>query len=65
MEVEFIDVVIELLLGVAIFIPLWVIFRKAGFHPALSLLFFIPILGLLITTMILAFGEWKTVEEKS
>ena len=39
-------------------VPAWRIFQRAGFAPALSLLVFIPGLGALIATLILAFARW-------
>ena len=45
---------------VVVFVPYWVIFRKAGFSPWLSLLMFIP-LGNIIMLYVLAFSEWKVV----
>jgi hypothetical protein len=42
-------------------VPAWRIFRRAGFHPALSLLLFIPGLGLLIIALLLAFRRWPAV----
>lgn len=41
-----------------IVIPLWRICRRAGFHPALSLLAILPLFGVLIIGGILAFSEW-------
>lgn len=43
-------------------IPLWRVFRRAGLHPALSLLVFIPVLGFLIVLGVLAFSRWPKVE---
>jgi len=43
-----------------VLIPYWVIFRKAGFSPWLSLLMFVP-LGNIIMLYVLAFSEWKVV----
>jgi len=42
-------------------IPVWKIFGKAGLHPALSLLMFIPVIGTLIVLLILAFADWQPV----
>jgi hypothetical protein len=43
----------------AIFIiPLWVIWKKAGFSPWLSLLMIIPMVNI-IMLYVLAFSEWK------
>ncbi|MGD0894071.1 MAG: hypothetical protein ABR923_21330 [Terracidiphilus sp.] len=40
-------------------VPFWFICKKAGFSPWLSLLYIVP-LGGLVLNFILAFGEWKT-----
>ena len=40
-------------------IPYWVIFKKAGFEPALSLLTLIPGVQLVVLFFI-AFSDWKT-----
>ncbi len=43
----------------AIFIyPLWRMYRRAGFNPALSLLAFVPVVGSLIVVLLLAFVPW-------
>lgn len=45
-----------------IVIPYWMIFKKAGFPPAISLLMFFPLLNLVILYVI-AFSRWKVVPE--
>jgi hypothetical protein len=47
------------ILAVLLLIPLWKIFERAGFAPALSLLVLVPGVGGLITLAILAFGDWR------
>jgi hypothetical protein len=44
-------------------VPVWRIFRRAGFHPALSLLMFIPGLGILFVALLLAFLRWPAVAQ--
>jgi hypothetical protein len=39
-------------------LPFWFICKKAGFSPWLSLLYIIP-LGGLVLNFVLAFGDWK------
>jgi hypothetical protein len=39
-------------------IPYWVIFKKAGFEPALSILTIIPIVQLIVLCYV-AFSDWK------
>ena len=52
---------IFILLAWAIFlIPMWQIFKKAGFAPALSLLMLLPLVNL-IMLYVLAFSRWKVV----
>ena len=42
-----------------IIIPFWVICKRAGFSPWLSLLCLIPTVGVLVLLYVLAFAEWK------
>jgi uncharacterized membrane protein YhaH (DUF805 family) len=42
--------------------PIWVIFRKAGYSPWLSLLVFVPVVGTLVQALILAFGSWPALQ---
>jgi hypothetical protein len=39
-------------------VPVWRIFRRAGFHPALSLLIFLPGFGIPTVALLLAFRRW-------
>ncbi len=49
------------LIGIAIVIvPLWFIWKKAGFSPWLSLLCLLPLVNL-IMLYVLAFSEWRVV----
>ncbi len=41
-------------------IPYWMIFKKAGFNPWLSLLFFVPIANIIILYVV-AFSRWNVV----
>lgn len=47
-------------MSVIVFIPYWVIFKKAGFTPWLALLMFVP-LGNVIMLYVLAFSKWKVI----
>jgi hypothetical protein len=47
-----------------IIVPFWMIFKKAGFPPAISLLMFIPFVGVLVL-YIVAFSEWKVVPRQT
>jgi hypothetical protein len=40
-------------------IPCWMILKKAGFSPWLSLLCIVPSLGTLVLLYVLAFAQWK------
>jgi hypothetical protein len=44
-------------IGVVIILPFWMIFKKAGFSPWLSLFMIFPVLGF-IALLYLAFAEW-------
>lgn len=46
------------ILGLILILPLWKIHARAGLKPALSLLIFVPYLGLLIVIGLLAFRPW-------
>jgi ABC-type transport system involved in cytochrome c biogenesis permease subunit len=50
--------VFGLIAAVIIIIPLWFIWKKAGFSPWLSLLSILPLVNL-IMLYVLAFSEWK------
>lgn len=41
-------------------IPLWQIVKKAGFHPALSLLVLVPLVNI-VMLYVFAFSRWKVV----
>lgn len=57
------DDAIVYIIGAALLqIPAWVITKKAGFHPALSLVNLIPGFGILILSLILAFSTWPAGE---
>ena len=50
-----------ILIGLVIYlVPMWVIFKKAGFAPALSLLMVVPLVQL-VMLYVLAFAPWKVV----
>jgi hypothetical protein len=62
--------IIQLVAGVfavvLVFIPLWKIYRRAGFSPWLLFLWFIPyagpLLGIIVLYMV-AFAKWKVRPE--
>ncbi len=49
------------IVGLMLLVPLFFIYKKAGFHPAWSLLVFLPGLGLLLIFMQLAFLPWPNL----
>jgi hypothetical protein len=52
-------VFLPVLLLVAV-LPYWMIFKKAGFSPALSLLMIVPVVSLVVL-FVVAFTDWKVV----
>lgn len=47
------------IVGIFIYIiPFWMIFKKAGFSPWLSLLLFVPLANIIIL-YVLAFSQWR------
>lgn len=57
------ELIAGIALGIILVIPVWVIHKKAGLNPVLSLLLFIPWIGLLIVYLVLAFSEWNSAKE--
>lgn len=49
-----------LIFAAVVIIPMWFIWKKAGFSPWLSLLMVFPLINL-IMLYVLAFTEWKVV----
>lgn len=56
------EIIGAIVTGVILVIPVWVIHKKAGLSPWLSLLLFIPFFGLLVVYMVLAFSKWPTTQ---
>ncbi|MGR9099832.1 MAG: hypothetical protein ACU826_04620 [Gammaproteobacteria bacterium] len=52
------------IIGLSIVIPLFVIYKKAGFHPAWALLVFLPGFGLLLIFLQLAFMPWPNQKDR-
>jgi NADH:ubiquinone oxidoreductase subunit 3 (subunit A) len=46
-------------IAVVVLPPFWVIFKKTGFQPILSVLMLVPLVNLVLI-YIVAFSEWKT-----
>jgi hypothetical protein len=51
--------IILLITGI-ILLPYWVIFKKAGYSPWLSLLVLIPLINLIVLYVV-AFSQWRVV----
>ena len=60
--VLFFLVIGHVVLALLLVIPTWRIFVRAGFSGALSLLHFVPVVGLLVIMAILAFSDWPAGE---
>ncbi|WP_374090883.1 hypothetical protein [Methylomicrobium lacus] len=52
------DIFQVFILGLFIFLPVLLIYRKAGFHPGWAALVFLPVFGLLLVFMQLALIPW-------
>lgn len=52
----------HLLLGLLLVLPAWKICGKAGFSPLWSLLVFLPYLGYLALSLVLAFVAWPVAQ---
>jgi hypothetical protein len=56
--------IVVFVVGILLFVlPYWLIFRKAGFAPALSLLMLIPLVNVALL-FYLAFAEWPALKEQ-
>lgn len=53
------------LIGLMVVIPLFMIYKKAGFHPLWALLVFVPGLGLLLIFLQLAFMPWPNQKQNN
>ncbi len=54
------DVLQGLIAALLLIFPIWKIHKRAGIWPPLSLIIFIPWLGLVISPLILAFVPWPS-----
>lgn len=50
----------SLVLSLLLVVPVWRIFARAGLNPALSLLIFIPVVGLVAAAAVLGLSRWET-----
>jgi hypothetical protein len=58
------EVVQVFIVGLLIFLPVCLIYKKAGFHPAWAVLVFLPVFGLLLIFMQLALVPWPNLRDK-
>jgi len=49
-------------LGIVMMLPWFFIYKKAGFHPAMGCLMFVPLVNI-VMMFILAFSEWPIERE--
>ncbi len=52
------------IVGLLIFLPVCLIYKKAGFHPAWAALVFLPGFGLLLVFLQLALLPWPNLGDK-
>ncbi|MGR8952108.1 MAG: hypothetical protein ACU83V_06820 [Gammaproteobacteria bacterium] len=52
------------ILGLILFLPVFLIYRKAGFNPAWSALVFLPVFGILLIFLQLALLPWPNRKEE-
>lgn len=52
------------IVGMMIAIPLVLIYKKAGFHPGWAALVFVPVFGLLLVFLQLAFQDWPSAKRE-
>ena len=58
-------ILLAIVLGVLFkVVPYWFIFKKAGFHPALSLVMLIPF-GDVVMRFFLAFADWPSLKKSA
>lgn len=51
------------ILGMILCIPVFLIYRKAGFNPAWAALVFLPVFGFLVIFLHLALTPWPNVRD--
>ncbi|CAA9889352.1 conserved hypothetical protein [Candidatus Methylobacter favarea] len=60
----FSEVIQVFIVGLLIVLPVCLIYKKAGFHPAWAALVFLPGFGLLLVLMQLALLPWPNLRDK-
>ncbi|NOT12088.1 MAG: hypothetical protein HOP23_09705 [Methylococcaceae bacterium] len=59
------EIVQIFIVGLLIFLPVFLIYKKAGFNPAWAILVFLPGFGILLIFMQLALLPWPNARGKS
>ena len=52
------------ILGLFLILPVFLIYRKAGFNPAWSALVFLPVFGILLVFLQLALTPWPNCKDE-
>lgn len=55
---------VAVIVGLMVAVPLVLIYKKAGFHPGWAALVFLPVFGLLLVFLHLAFWEWPNAKKE-
>jgi len=58
------EIVQVFIVGLLIFLPVSLIYKKAGLHPAWAALVFLPVFGLLLIFVQLALVPWPNLRDK-
>ncbi|PKD41658.1 hypothetical protein ACH5Y9_16020 [Methylomonas sp. BW4-1] len=58
------EILQAMIVGMMIAIPAILIYKKAGLNPAWAALVFLPVFGLLIVFLQLAFQEWPNTKQE-
>lgn len=54
-----------LIVALLLIVPFWKVHKRAGLWPPLSLIIFLPWLGLVISPLILAFTPWPAAKARN
>lgn len=55
---------VAVIVGMMIAVPLVLIYKKAGLHPGWAALVFVPVFGVLLVFLQLAFLEWPNAKKE-
>jgi hypothetical protein len=61
-NLHFSEILMIALIALFWIVPFWMIFKKAGYHPAVSLLIFVPLVNVILIYF-LAFAPWPVHRE--